>query len=151
MWLGDDFDSKTLAEINVTPFVDVLLVLLVIFMVTVPLAQTGILVNLPKSSNPLKSQVEEKIILSINSEKEMFINKTKFQYRDLHDKLKAIYADRDDKSIYIKADKAVVYDAVIRAMDAAKEAGVIKIGMITAVKPPNEKQKGISRKNQSTK
>ena len=124
-------ESKLLAEINVTPLVDVVLVLLIIFMVTAPMLQMGIDVNLPRVKSKSIDVTEEKLVLTINSEKEIFINKNKISVLDLGVKLESIFSNRIDREIFMRADKNVPYGFVVEVMSAVRKAGVDKLGMIT--------------------
>jgi biopolymer transport protein TolR len=123
--------SKLLAEINVTPLVDVVLVLLIIFMVTAPMLQMGIDVNLPQVKSKSIDVTEEKLVLTINSSKEIFINKTKTSLTDLSTKLENIFANRIDREIFMRADKNVPYGFVVEVMSTVRKAGVDRLGMIT--------------------
>lgn len=123
--------DRPMAEINVTPLVDVMLVLLVIFMVTAPMLQTGIDVNLPKVKAKAVDVAEEKIVLTINGAKEIFINRRKLDLPDLGVKLNSIFAQRIDREIYLRADRNVPYGFVVEIMAEARKAGVEKLGMIT--------------------
>ena len=127
----DDNEMNSLSEINITPFVDVLLVLLIIFMVSAPLIQTGISINLPRSKTSDKTGQEEKVILSITKKKQLYVNKTKTALETLGKKLEVMYKKRKDHSLYIRADKNIPYNLVIQVMDVAKQSGILKIGMIT--------------------
>ena len=129
-------NGKLLAEINVTPLVDVVLVLLIIFMVTAPMLQMGIDVNLPRVESKSVDVSEEKLILTINGSKEIFINKNKISIADLGAKLESIFANRIDREIFMRADKNVPYGFVVEVMSAVRKAGVDKLGMIT--EPPEE-------------
>jgi len=124
-------ESKLLAEINVTPLVDVVLVLLIIFMVTAPMLQMGIDVNLPRVKSKSIDVTEEKLVLTINSGKEIFINKNKTALPDLGVKLESIFSNRIDREIFMRADKNVPYGFVVEVMSAVRKAGVDKLGMIT--------------------
>jgi len=124
-------ESKLLAEINVTPLVDVVLVLLIIFMVTAPMLQMGIDVNLPRVKSKSIDVTEEKLVLTINSGKEIFINKNKTSLPDLGVKLESIFSNRIDREIFMRADKNVPYGFVVEVMSAVRKAGVDKLGMIT--------------------
>jgi len=129
-------ESRLLAEINVTPLVDVVLVLLIIFMVTAPMLQMGIDVNLPRVKSKSIDVTEEKLVLTINGGKEIFINKNKTSIADLGAKLESIFAHRIDREIFMRADKNVPYGFVVEVMSAVRKAGVDKLGMIT--EPPEE-------------
>jgi biopolymer transport protein TolR len=123
--------NKLLAEINVTPLVDVVLVLLIIFMVTAPMLQMGIDVNLPRVKSKSIDVTEEKLVLTINSAKEIFINKNKTSLTDLSIKLENIFANRIDREIFMRADKNVPYGFVVEVMSTVRKAGVDRLGMIT--------------------
>jgi biopolymer transport protein TolR len=127
---------KPLSEINVTPLVDVMLVLLIIFMVTAPMLQMGIDVNLPKVKSKSVDVTEEKLILTIKNNQEIYINRTKASITDLGTKLEGIFASRIDREIYMRADKTVPYGFVVQVMSEVRKAGVDKLGMIT--EPPEE-------------
>jgi biopolymer transport protein TolR len=123
--------SKLLAEINVTPLVDVVLVLLIIFMVTAPMLQMGIDVNLPRVKSKSIDVTEEKLVLTINSTKEIFINKNKVPVTGLGAKLESIFANRIDREVFMRADKNVPYGFVVEVMSEVRKAGVDRLGMIT--------------------
>jgi len=128
--------NKPMAEINVTPLVDVMLVLLIIFMVTAPMLSMGIDVNLPKVKSKSVDVAEEKLVLTINESKEIFLNKTKMPLGELNAKLEAIFSNRVDREIFLRADKNVPYGFVVEVMAEVRKAGVDKLGMIT--EPPEE-------------
>jgi biopolymer transport protein TolR len=125
-----------MAEINVTPLVDVVLVLLIIFMVTAPMLQMGIDVNLPKVKSKSIDVPEEKLVLSITGAKEIYINKNRISLSDLRIKLENIFSSRIDREIFMRADKSIPYGFVIEVMSEVRKAGVDKLGMIT--EPPEE-------------
>ena len=131
-------DQRPLAEINVTPFVDVMLVLLVIFMVTAPMLSMGIDVNLPRVKSKSIDVTEEKLILSINENREIFLNKTPMAMGELNDKLAAIFANRIDREVFLRADKNVPYGFVVEVMSEISKAGIDKLGMIT--EPPEARK-----------
>ncbi len=125
------FESRLVAEINVTPLVDVVLVLLIIFMVTAPMLSMGIDVNLPRVKSKTIDVNEEKLVLSINKDREIFINRTKIPKDDLKVKLENIFTARLDKEIFLRADKSVAYGFVVEVMSEIRKAGVDKLGMVT--------------------
>jgi biopolymer transport protein TolR len=131
-------DDRPMAEINVTPLVDVMLVLLIIFMVTAPMMQTGIDVNLPRVKAKTMDVTEEKLVLTINDTKEIFLNKTRMSLRDIGAKLEYIIASRIDREVFLRADRNVPYGFVVEVMAEVRKAGVDKLGMIT--EPPEEKR-----------
>jgi biopolymer transport protein TolR len=128
------FDHQPMAEINVTPLVDVILVLLIIFMVTAPMLQMGIDVNLPKVKAKSIDVAEEKLVLTITNNKEIFINKNRIPLSDLSAKLENIFVSRIDREVFMRADKTIPYGFVIEVMSEVRKAGVDKLGMIT--EPP---------------
>jgi len=124
-------ETRPISDINVTPLVDVILVLLIIFMVTAPMLQMGIDVNLPRVKAKTVDVGEEKLILTINSKEEIFINKYQTSITNLKTKLESIFASRIDREIFMRADKAIPYGFVVRVMSEVRKAGVDKLGMIT--------------------
>jgi biopolymer transport protein TolR len=128
--------DRPMAEINVTPLVDIMLVLLIIFMVTAPMMQMGIDVNLPRVKAKSVDVAEEKLVLSITGAKEIFLNKTKVPLTDLGVKLGSIFASRIEREVFLRADKNVPYGYVVEVMAEVRKAGVDKLGMIT--EPPEE-------------
>jgi len=128
--------SRPVSEINVTPLVDVILVLLIIFMVTAPMLQMGIDVNLPRVKAKTVDVGEEKLILTINNEQDIFINRYKTSIDDLKIKLENIFANRIDRELFMRADEKVAYGFVVKVMSEVRKAGVDKLGMITD--PPKE-------------
>lgn len=127
-------DRRAMADINVTPLVDVMLVLLIIFMVTAPMLSMGIDVNLPRVKSKSIDLAEEKLILTINENKEIYLNKTPMPIQDLGAKLTAIFNERVEREIFLRADKNVPYGFVVEVMSEIRKAGVDKLGMIT--EPP---------------
>jgi biopolymer transport protein TolR len=132
---GDD-STGDIADINVIPLVDVLLVLLIIFMVAAPISIGGINIELPVSKSRGAISDEDRVVLSVNRSGEFWIDKTRIPGASLPDKLKAMYQFREKKEIFIRADRDVIYSSVIDAMSAAKGAGVTKISMLT--QPPGK-------------
>jgi biopolymer transport protein TolR len=126
--------NKAMAEINVTPLVDVMLVLLIIFMVTAPMLSMGIDVNLPRVKSKSIDVTEEKLVLTVNEAKEIYLNKTKMQLGEINSKLEAIFSNRIDREVFLRADKNVPYGFVVEVMSEVRKAGVDKLGMIT--EPP---------------
>ena len=120
-----------ISDINVTPLVDVMLVLLIIFMATAPMMMHGVKVNLPVTESKSIKSKEDPLILSITNKKLIFIENYKVEIGALKEKLEKIFANRAQKEIFLQADKNVPYGFVIKVMSQVKEAGVTKIGMIT--------------------
>ncbi|MDZ4165176.1 MAG: biopolymer transporter ExbD, partial [Smithellaceae bacterium] len=125
-----------IAEINVTPLVDVVLVLLIIFMVTAPMLQMGIDVDLPRVRAKSIDVHEEKLILTINQDREIFIDRKKTTLPELSSFLGKIFTSRIDREVYMRADKNIPYGFVVQVMAEARKAGVDKLGMITD--PPED-------------
>lgn len=128
------FETKLLSDINVTPLVDVVLVLLIVFMVTAPMLQMGIDVNLPRVKSKTIDVAEEKLVLTINQSREIYINKEKTSLSEINSHLKGVFARRIDREVFMRADKAVPYGFVVEVMSEIRKAGVDKLGMIT--EPP---------------
>jgi len=120
-----------MADINVTPLVDVMLVLLVIFMVTAPMMQQGVQVNLPKANTKAMTQAEETVIVTVDRSGRIFINKDEVSAADLRSKLTDMFAGREKKEIFLKADAGVPYGDVVKAMADIKGAGIERLGMVT--------------------
>ena len=137
MLTGGD-SKRLLSEINVTPFVDVMLVLLVIFMVTAPMMQEGVDVNLPQAKGKSLPSKEKRVTISITDKREIYINDRKTQLVQLEDTLKKIFQNRLDKQIFLRADEIVPYGYVVKTMAAIRNAGIEQLGMVTA---PLEKGK----------
>ncbi len=123
-----------LSEINVTPFVDVMLVLLIIFMVSAPLMQQGIQVDLPKTKSPALSEQEKPLVITVDKDSSVRIGSSVIQIADLREKLAAIYEKRERKEIFIHADQMISYGVVAAVMAQAQAAGIIKIGLVTQPK-----------------
>ncbi len=129
--VGTRSQRRQLSEINVTPFVDVMLVLLIIFMVTAPLIQTGIDVDLPKTKSQGLRADDDVLIVTVKRSGEVFIQKAEVPIEDLEAKIHAIFETRQDKSVYLRADEKVAYGIVAKALAAMRSAGASKIGMVT--------------------
>ncbi len=125
--------NRVLNEINVTPFVDVMLVLLIIFMVTAPLMQQGLPVNLPQAAAPALKRTKTDVIITIKKDGNIFIgdDPTVIPLPELEERLTSLYATKEDKDLFIKADTDLRYGMVVKVMSIAKKAGVDRIGMLT--------------------
>jgi biopolymer transport protein TolR len=122
---------QPLAEINVTPFVDVMLVLLIIFMVTAPMMQQGVDVDLPETNTqPIRVQ-DEPLILTVQKDGKVFLSRHEIPQAELKEKLAAIFEGRDSRELFLRADKEAPYGMVVKALAAAREAGATKLGMVT--------------------
>lgn len=122
------------SEINVTPFVDVMLVLLIIFMVTAPMLQQGIKVKLPETTSSGTEQKTNSFVLSIDKNNKIFLAETPVTISQLQTKLVAIFKTRTNKQIYIKADEAANYGIVAKALAEIRAAGISNIGLVTIPK-----------------
>ncbi|MCX5739529.1 MAG: protein TolR [Proteobacteria bacterium] len=120
-----------MSEINVTPFVDVMLVLLIIFMVTAPLMQQGIDVDLPQTTTQALRLDQEPLVLSVQRDGKTFLGKQEIATGELTAKLRAVFDARGDKELYLRADREAPYGMVAKAMAAARNAGATKLGIVT--------------------
>jgi len=127
-------NKKTISEINVTPFVDVMLVLLIIFMVTAPLLTSGIKINLPESSSVLKNEKKDPVTVSLNSKGEIYIQKKKFSREQLINKLTLLKKNNENLKIYIKGDKKLNYGKVMELMNLINRSGFKKVALVTKLK-----------------
>jgi biopolymer transport protein TolR len=125
------YRKKRFTEINVTPMVDVMLVLLIIFMVTAPLLTSGVQVDLPKTeSAPLQGQ-DEPLVVSIQSDGKVYLQKTPVEVEELGTKLKAVAGEKTDTRIFVRGDRSVDYGRVMRVVGAITTAGFTKVALIT--------------------
>ncbi len=132
--------DRLMSDINVTPFVDVMLVLLIIFMVTAPMMMQGVDVALPEATaKPLVTQ-KDNLVVTIDSDLKVHINDFEVETDFLGEKLIKILENRPDREVYFRADKSVPYGEVVKVMAEIKAAGVEKLGMVTV--PKQEEQKG---------
>jgi len=128
---GSRSDNRVMSDINVTPLVDVILVLLIIFMVTAPMMQQGIDVDLPQTtSKPIEGQ-EERLVITINSKQEVFINQEKVSPLLLRRRLEQSAAAKFNREVLLRADRGVPYGFVVQTMAEIKNAGIEKLGMVT--------------------
>ncbi len=133
--LSDRRNGDTISQINVTPFVDVMLVLLVIFMVTAPIIQQGVQVNLPEAEAGAIAGKEDPLIISITKKGRIYLNDNPIKLKDLKKKLRAIRKIQKGKEVYLRADQNVRYGIVMKTIEVIKEAGMLKLGMITRPRP----------------
>ena len=122
---------EPISEINVTPFVDVMLVLLIIFMVTAPLLTVGVQVDLPETSADTLPEETEPLTLTINSKGEVFIQETKIEYDNLIKKILAVSKNRTDTRIYVRGDKTINYGRVLEVMGKLSGSGFTKVALIS--------------------
>ncbi len=123
--------KKGFADINVTPLVDVMLVLLIIFMVTAPMMQQGIQVELPQVTTAPLNAPENPLVVTLSRDGSLYINSTKVSREELPEKLKAILKHRRDKSVYLKADRRLPYGKVVELMGYLYRSGITSIGIVT--------------------
>jgi biopolymer transport protein TolR len=122
--------QSSISDINVTPLVDVVLVLLIIFMVTAPVLQSGIEVNVPKTRT-VKEVTEERLVISINKQQRVFLGNDPININDIKTKLRQKIRDPQHQSIYIRADEDVPFGAFATVMDAIKGAGITNVSIVT--------------------
>jgi biopolymer transport protein TolR len=127
---GGRHPSSTLAEINIIPLVDVVLVLLLIFMLTAPMMYRGIDVNLPRAA-ARPAAIEERMVLTVTRDGEVFLNERRMTRTGLEQALRDAFKNRRDKTLYLKADAGLAYGAVIATMDRVRRAGIERLGMVT--------------------
>jgi biopolymer transport protein TolR len=131
--------NEAISQINVTPLVDVMLVLLIIFMVTAPILQQGVSVDLPRvAAGPLSGQ-EEQLVVNVAKTGQVYLNDTPMTAEQLATKLAAIAAARPDRQLYVRADQSVPYGQVMRVMGAVHDAGLTHVGLVT--EPPAERRR----------
>src|SRR5262245_7774075 len=136
---GSSGGGDSISQINVTPLVDVMLVLLIIFMVTAPILQQGVTIDLPKvQAGPLTGE-EEQLVVNVSKTGQVFLNDTPLALDQLTTKLRAIAAARPDPRVYVRGDQAVSYGQVMRAMGAVRDAGLTHVGLVT--EPPPDKRR----------
>jgi len=120
-----------MADINITPVVDVMLVLLIIFMVTAPMMQRGVAVDLPKTEAGELPTEEEKLVITIQKDRTVYLNSTKVVLDELEQRLQSVVSLRHDKEVFLRADEEVPYGFVVQTMALIRKAGISKLGMIT--------------------
>ena len=134
------FDSRggsggSIAQINVTPIVDVMLVLLVIFMVTAPIIQQGVSVDLPKTRAAGLNSQEDPLVVGLTKDGNVYLNDNRIALDDLRAKLVAIGRESPERAVLLRADRSVPYGEVVGVIAAIKEAGINKLGMVTEPAP----------------
>ena len=135
---------QTLSEINVTPLVDVMLVLLIVFMVTAPLIQQGVEVNLPQAKAQAVKAEEQKLVLSVKADRSIYLGTddkpARLSLDDLEERLRANVRVARDRELYLMADRSLPYGFVVEVMAAVQRAGVTNLGMITNPSPPTRRE-----------
>ena len=130
---------STLAEINVTPLVDVMLVLLIIFMIAAPMMQQGVQVDLPKANAGTLNDVPDQLVLAVSKGKEISINGNVIEQGTLGARLQAISSVKPDVQVFIQADQTVPYGFIAQVMAEAKRAKINRVGLVTEPGDPNQK------------
>ena len=138
MAFASSSSERAISDINVTPLVDVMLVLLVIFMVTAPIIQQGVEVNLPKVRAAALTGDDVQLVVNVEKNGGVLLNDTRLSATELQDKLTAILRERPDRQVFLRADQDARYGDVVRALAAIKGAGVEHLGMVT--EPPAERR-----------
>jgi biopolymer transport protein TolR len=131
MAFGGSDGRRPMTDINVTPLVDVMLVLLIIFMVTAPLIQSGVKVDLPRASAQQMEHSEEKLVLTITRDRRILLGNTEIRASELETRLASNARIQKDKELYLHADRSLPYGQVVEIMAVARRAGVESLGMIT--------------------
>ena len=126
--------SKLMSEINVTPFVDVMLVLLIIFMITAPLLKTGVEIELPEVDTPNIPEKKDPLIITINKKNELFISEKKLNSDSLNDKLIEVKRANPKIQVYIRADKTITYEVLMKVMKQIIDGGITNVSLITLPK-----------------
>ncbi len=129
-------DGTTIAQINVTPLVDVMLVLLVIFMVTAPILQQGVQVNLPVTQSSAIAGTEELLVVTVAKNGKIYLNDNAMSLGEIGQKLRAIVKSQPNKQVYLRADQDVRYGLVMQTIAEIKQAGIERLGMVT--RPPTQ-------------
>ena len=127
----EDGHSRLMSDINVTPLVDVMLVLLIIFMVTAPMMMQGVNVSLPQTTSKPLPEEKDYLIISVDPNQQIYINDYKVAMEALQAKMEKILEGRPDQKVYLRADKGVPYGVIVRVISEIKNAGVEKLGMVT--------------------
>ncbi len=136
---------KLLAEINVTPFVDVMLVLLIVFMITAPLLTVGVPVDLPKTKAKSIAESVEPLVITVNAEGVIFIQDTEVELENLVPRLAAITDNKPDTRIYVRGDKSINYGRVLEVMGTVNVAGFTRVALIAEL-PKGQSRKARKRK-----
>jgi TolR protein len=129
---GDDDDDPVLADINVTPLVDVMLVLLIIFMIAAPMLHQGVEVALPRADAPnLPLRVQDPLVISIDRNGRVYLKETAVETEELVSRVKSQIASRGDDTVFLKGDRDVPYGRIIEVLDVLHQGGIVHVGMVT--------------------
>jgi len=126
-----DSSKGPLSEINVVPLVDIMLVLLIIFMITAPMMQHGMSIEVPKVTTQAIAAKDEPQVLNITKERRLVLNEKSIDVKDLKDAVQLLFANKSQREIYLRADQSVPYGFVVSCMGVIREAGIDKINIIT--------------------
>ncbi len=126
-----DSGGGSMSQINVTPLVDVMLVLLVIFMVTAPILQQGVSVDLPRAQAGSLAGKEEPLVVSVTRSGEVYLNEAAMPLATLEARLREIAVEKPEGQVFVRADQSVAYGEVVRVMATIKAAGIHRVGMVT--------------------
>ena len=127
---GGHRGQRAMSDINVTPFVDVVLVLLIIFMVTAPILQSGIEVNVPKTKT-VKEISEERLVITIDKQQRVFLGNDPININEIPDRLRSRVRDPQNRIIYLRSDENVPFGAFASVMDAVKQSGITNVSIVT--------------------
>lgn len=127
----DQQQEDNISQINITPLVDVMLVLLVIFMVTAPILQQGVAVDLPQVTTGALESKEESVIVSLTRGAKIHLNEQTLSLKDLQQRLSELARQHPDRPVYLRADEGVSYGKVVEVMAVIRNAGIHKLGMVT--------------------
>jgi len=146
-------DQSVVSEINVTPLVDVMLVLLIVFMIAAPMMVQGLAVNLPQVTTKAMDTKSERLVLTLTAEKELLLDDVSVGRENLIEKIKAVLAQRPDQTVYVRADESVQWGFLAEIMAALQGAGVEKVGMVTeplGAPRPSKKERAESKKDRGS-
>lgn len=137
MAFSSERNGDAISQINVTPLVDVMLVLLVIFMVTAPILQQGVRVNLPRvEAGPIEGN-DEQLVVTVTAREAVVLNDAPMSIPELQAKLRGILSERPDRKVFLRADTDARYGQVMKVLSSIRQAGVQKLGMVTEPPPEN--------------
>ena len=131
MSIRSQSQSKLSSDINVTPMADIMLVLLIIFMITTPLLQNEVSLNLPKAQNPLEVQTTEPLVLSLTREGKLYLGRTSVTEQEMAKTLREILAEEINRSVFLRADQALAYGNVVHLVNECRKLGVERMGLMT--------------------
>ena len=137
---------KPMSEINVTPMVDVMLVLLIVFMVTAPLLTVGVPVDLPQTQAPTINEQKEPLVITVNADGSLFLQETQVEPDQLAPRLQAITRNNPEASIYVRGDKAINYGKVLEVMGLVSAAGFTKVSLVAELPRDNRSGAGARRR-----